>query len=145
VAAGKFMSPLNEHSALVFLFSTGFGGTSAAYRAGIVARYNGSSNDYVLALDATGSLVLMRGSSALSGTTGNCGAIPLGIGTGTWHSLRLVVSGPTGNVSLTSYFDGVLQHSCVTTASTSANGEIAVATVGANTRASFDDVRVTVP
>ena len=121
-----------------------FGGASSAYRAGIVARYNGSSNDYVLALDATGNLVLMRGMSAVSGS-GTCGAIFVGGATGAWHTLQLDATGPSGNVTLKTYFDGTPEQNCVTTSSTSANGEIALVTVGGGTKAEFDDVRVTLP
>jgi len=120
-----------------------FGGTSASYRAGLVARYNGSSNDYVVALDATGSLVLLHGMSAVSGATGTCGSIFVGAVIGTWYTLRLDVTGPLGNVTLKTYLNGTPEHSCVTTSSTSANGEIALTTVGTGTKASFDDVNVT--
>ncbi len=122
-----------------------FGGVSASYRAGLMARYNGSVNDYVVALDATGNWVLLRGMSAVSGATGTCGALAVGATIGTWHTLRLDVTGPAGDVSLKTYFDGTLEHSCVTTSTTSANGEIALVTVGTGTKASFDDVRVTLP
>jgi hypothetical protein len=122
-----------------------FGGSSASYRAGLLVRYNGASSAYLLAIDATGNLVLLRGSSSISGASGSCSAIAAGVTIGTWHTLRLTVSGPSGNVSLKSYLDGVIQHDCLTTVSTSANGEIALTTVGSNTRASFDNVRVTIP
>jgi hypothetical protein len=122
-----------------------FGGSSASYRAGLVARYNGSANYYVVALDATGNLVLLRGMSAISGATGTCGAQAVGATVGAWHTLRLDVTGPAGNVTLKTYFDGALEQSCVTTSTTSASGEIALVTNGSGTTASFDDVRVTVP
>jgi hypothetical protein len=122
-----------------------FGGTSASYRAGLVARYNGSSNDYVVALDATGSLVLLHGMSAVSGASGTCSSIFVGSVIGTWYTLGISATGPSGNVSLKTYLNGVLEHNCVTTSSTSANGEIGLVTVGTGTKASFDDVNVTVP
>ena len=47
-----------------------FGGTSTSYRAGIVARATDSANLYVFAIDASGALRLLKGTSSPSGTGG---------------------------------------------------------------------------
>ena len=92
-----------------------FGAMGGSYRAGIVARYAGSSNYYALAIDGSGELRLLRGTSAPSGATGSCAPAAVGVGSGTWSTLRLQVSGATGGVRLRSYLNGVLFHDCTTT------------------------------
>ena len=56
---------------------TQWGGTSTSYRAGIVARATDASNQYVFAIDASGALRLLKGTSSPSGTgaTGTCGKV----------------------------------------------------------------------
>ena len=59
-----------------------FGGTSTSYRAGIVARATDASNLYVFAIDASGAMRLLKGTSSPSGTgaTGTCGKVSVGAG-----------------------------------------------------------------
>src|SRR4029079_11000683 len=73
-----------------------FGGTSTSYRAGIVARATDSSNLYVFAIDASGALRLLKGTSSPSGTgaTGTCGkATPAPLATtGTWYTMQMKIA-----------------------------------------------------
>lgn len=125
----------------------GFGGSGSSYRAGIVARFAGSTNFYTLAIDAAGDVRLLRGSSSPSGASGTCDAVPSGLSslTNTWIDLKLQVSGAAGNVHILTWVNGNAVHDCTTKSSTVAAGKAGVMTYGSSTRAEFGDFRVTTP
>ena len=126
-----------------------FGGTSTSYRAGIVARATDSSNLYVFAIDASGALRLLKGTSSPSGTgaTGTCGKVTPGAGAlpNTWYTMQIKVAGTGGDVTITTFLDGTMIHDCHTTLSTLPSGAIGTYVYGPNTIAEFDDIRVAVP
>ena len=74
-----------------------FGGTSTSYRAGIVARATDTSNLYVFAIDASGALRLLKGTSSPSGTgaTGTCGKVTPSpaAAVNTWYTMQIKVVG----------------------------------------------------
>lgn len=59
--------------------------------------------------------------------------------------LRLEVTGPTGNVHIKSFLDGVQVHDCTTISGTLASGQAGVSTYGSNTVAEFDGFKVSTP
>jgi hypothetical protein len=122
-----------------------FGGDSDTYRAGIVARYASSSAFYVFALGGDGTLTIRRSTGAPSGSSGTCAAVSTNIDPGEWFTLKLQVTGPSGNVRLRTYLNGTPVHDCTSTATTTASGKIGVLTVGSGTTARFDDVKVLLP
>jgi hypothetical protein len=126
-----------------------FGGTSTSYRAGIVARATDSSNVYVFAIDASGALRLLKGTSSPTndGGTGTCGKVTLGSGAvvNTWYTMQMRVAGTGSNVVITTFFDGTMVHDCHTTMATLPSGPVGTYVYGPNTIAEFDDVRVSVP
>ena len=128
---------------------TQWGGTSTSYRAGIAARATDASNQYVFAIDASGALRLLKGTSSPSGTgaTGTCGKVsptPLAAA-GTWYTMQLKIVGTGNNVSLTTTFNGTLIHDCQTTVGTLSAGPAGTYIYGPNTIAEFDDVRISTP
>ena len=128
---------------------TQWGGTSTSYRAGIVARATDASNHYVFAIDASGALRLLKGTSSPSGTgaTGTCGKVtpaPLAAA-GTWYTMQMKIVGTGNNVSLTTTFNGTLIHDCQTTVGTLSAGPAGTYIYGPNTIAEFDDVRISTP
>jgi hypothetical protein len=128
---------------------TQWGGTSTSYRAGIVARATDASNLYVFAIDASGSLRLLKGTSSPSGTgaTGTCGKVtpsPIAAAN-TWYTMQLKIAGSGGNVTLTTFFDGTMIHSCQTSVGTLNAGAAGTYIYGPNTIAEFDDVRISTP
>jgi pectate lyase len=128
---------------------TQWGGTSTSYRAGIVARATDASNQYVFAIDASGALRLLKGTSAPSGTgaTGTCGKVsPTPLATaGTWYTMQMKIVGTGNNVSLTTSFNGTPIHDCQTTVGTLPAGAAGTYIYGPNTIAAFDDVRISTP
>ena len=126
-----------------------FGGTSTSYRAGIVARATDTSNLYVFAIDASGALRLLKGTSSPSGTgaTSTCGKVTPGTGAlpNTWYTLQMRIAGTGANVVITTFFDGTMIHDCHTTVATLPSGPIGTYVYGPNTIAAFDDIRVSVP
>ena len=128
---------------------TQWGGTSTSYRAGIVARATDTSNQYVFAIDASGALRLLKGTSSPSGTgaTGTCGKVsPTPLATaGTWYTMQMKIVGTGNNVSLTTTFNGTTIHDCQTTVGTLSAGPAGTYIYGPNTIAEFDDVRISTP
>jgi hypothetical protein len=124
-----------------------FGGSGSSYRSGIIARFGQSTNYYTLAIDAAGDVRLLRGTSSPSGNSGTCDAVPSGLSTltNTWIDLKIQVSGVAGNVHILTWVNGNPVHDCTTTSSTLAAGNAGVMTYGSNTRAEFDDFRVSTP
>lgn len=123
-----------------------FGGSGSSYRAGILARVQGS-NFYVLAIDAAGDLRLLRGTSSPSSSSGTCDAVPsqLPAVVNTWVSLKIRVAGPANDVHILTWLNGNPVHDCTTTSSTIAAGSAGVMTYGSSTRAEFDDFRIAAP
>jgi hypothetical protein len=118
-----------------------FSGTSDSNRAGVMVRYTDASTFYALEIDGAGALVLRRSTNTLSG----CGDVAAGITPGSWHNLKLQVSGPAGNVTLKSYLDGVAKQSCTLTASPSYATGKAGAVIYQITTAEFDNFVITSP
>jgi len=129
---------------------TQWGGTSTSYRAGIVARTTDSSNLYVFAIDASGALRLLKGTSApggMPGVTGTCGKVtpsPLAAAN-TWYTMQLKVAGTANNVSITTFLDGTLIHDCTITMATLSSGGAGTYIYGPNTIVEFDDVKISTP
>jgi hypothetical protein len=126
-----------------------FDSATSSYRAGIVARFGGSTSYYSFQLDGAGDLRLLRGTSTVSGT-GTCGTIAANLAAGTWYTLKIAATGPNNNARLvTSYsVNGTTftpAHDCTLTSSTLSAGSAGVITVGTNTNAEFDDFAVTAP
>jgi hypothetical protein len=126
-----------------------FDSATSSYRAGILARYGGSTNYYALQVDGAGDLRLLRGTSTISGT-GTCATIAGSLAAGTWYTLKLQVSGPANAARLQSSYstNGTTftpAHDCTITSGTLDSGNAGVITVGSNTNAEFDDFAVTTP
>jgi len=128
---------------------TQWGGTSTSYRAGIVARATDASNQYVFAIDASGALRLLKGTSSPSGTgaSGTCGKVTPApaAAAGTWYTMQLKVVGTANNVALTTYFNGTMIHDCQTSIGTLAAGAAGTYVYGPNTIAEFDDAKISTP
>jgi hypothetical protein len=126
-----------------------FGGASTSYRAGIVARATDASNLYVFAIDASGALRLLKGTSSPSGTgaTGTCGKVTPSpaAAANTWYTMQLKIAGTGGNVTLTTFFNGTMIHSCQTTMAALPSGAAGTYIYGPNTIAEFDDVKISTP
>jgi hypothetical protein len=126
-----------------------WGGTSTSYRAGIVARATDPSNLYVFAIDASGALRLLKGTSSPSGTgaSGTCGKVtpaPAAVA-GTWYTMQMKVVGTGNNVLITTFLDGVPVHDCQTSVGTLPSGRAGTYIYGPNTIVEFDDVKVLIP
>ena len=128
-----------------------FGGTSTSYRAGIVARATSTSNLYVFAIDASGALRLLKGTSSPSptgdGASGTCGKVtpdPVAT-TNTWYTMQIKVVGTGANVLITTFLNGTMIHDCQTSVGTLPAGPAGTYIYGPNTIAEFDDVRVSTP
>jgi pectate lyase len=126
-----------------------FGGTSTSYRAGIVARATDSTNLYVFAIDSSGALRLLKGTSSPAGTTatGPCGKVTPSpaAAVNTWYTMQIKVAGTGNNVVITTFFDGTMIHDCHTTDATLPAGAAGTYIYGPNTIAEFDDVRISTP
>jgi len=126
-----------------------WGGTSTSYRAGIVARATDTSNLYVFAIDASGALRLLKGTSSPSGTgaSGTCGKVtPSPIAAvNTWYTLQLKIVGSGSNVFISTFFNGTMIHDCQTSVGTLPAGAAGTYIYGPNTIAEFDDVRISTP
>jgi len=126
-----------------------WGGTSTSYRAGVVARATDTSNLYVFAIDASGALRLLKGTSSPSGTgaTGTCGKVTPSpaAALNTWYTMQVKVTGTGSNLSITTFFNGVAIHDCQTSVGTLSAGAAGTYIYGPNTIAEFDDVKVSTP
>jgi pectate lyase len=126
-----------------------FGGTSTSYRAGIAARAIDGNNLYVFAIDASGALRLLKGSSSPSGegASGTCGKVtpdpPAAVNA--WYTMQIKVEGTGSDVFISTFFNGTMIHDCQTTIGTLGAGAAATHIYGPNTIAEFDDVRVSTP
>jgi hypothetical protein len=117
-----------------------FGGSSDAYRAGLIARHSGSSDFYAFQIRSDGSLSIRKSTSVVSG----CNQVAAGVSPTAWFTMRLVVSGPASAVSLKGYVNGQEKVAC-THASGLASGQAGFVTYGTSTSARFDDIRVSSP
>ena len=121
-----------------------FGGSGSSYRIGVMARRTSTSNFYAVTLDPAGDLRVLKGSSSPSGSSGTCDSVsvsPPAAG----FTLRLEVTGPSGNVNIKSYLDGDPIHDCTTTSGTLAAGAAGLYTYGSKSVADFDDFKVSIP
>jgi hypothetical protein len=128
---------------------TQWGGTSTSYRAGIVARATDASSLYVFAIDASGALRLLKGTSSPSGTgaSGACGKVtpaPLAT-TNTWYTMQMTIAGTGNDVLISTFFNGAQIHDCQTSVGTLPAGAAGTYIYGPNTIATFDDVRISTP
>jgi hypothetical protein len=126
-----------------------FDSASSSLRAGIMARFGGSTNYYSLQIDGVGDLRLLRGTSTVSGT-GTCATVSNTLAVGTWYTLKLQASGGVNNTRLVSSFSTngttfTQAHDCTITSGALDAGSAGVITVGTNTNAEFDDFAVTTP
>jgi hypothetical protein len=127
-----------------------WGGTSTSYRAGIVARVTDTSNLYVFAIDASGALRLLKGTSSPGGTTGSsgtCGKVTPSpaAAVNTWYTMQIKVAGSGNNVFITTFFNGTMIHDCTITTGTLDSGGAGTYIYGPNTIAEFDDVKISTP
>jgi hypothetical protein len=127
-----------------------WGGTSTSYRAGIVARVTDSSNLYVFAIDASGALRLLKGTSSPGGTAGSsgtCGKVTPSpaAAVNTWYTMQIKVAGSGANVVITTFFNGTMIHDCTITTGTLDSGGAGTYIYGPNTIAEFDDVKISTP
>jgi hypothetical protein len=124
-----------------------FGGADNTYKAGVVGRFSSGSAYYQLVLNRDGNLEILRAGSALTGTSGTCGALTSGLGANpinTWATLKMKISG-TSTVRIQTWYNGTAKHDCNTTGSPVGSGSAGVVTVGANTDSYFDDFAVSTP
>jgi hypothetical protein len=121
-----------------------FGNAKPGSRGGVIARYANASSFYAFVVDGTGALRLLQDSDTPASHTGTCGKIDANLTSGTWHTMKLSVSG-SGTVRLQTYLDGSAVHDCTSTSGTVAAGSIGANVYGTNTIVEFDDVKVSTP
>jgi hypothetical protein len=121
-----------------------FGNTKSGFRGGLIARYASASNFYAFIVDGSGALRLLQDSDMPASHTGTCGKIDANLTAGTWHTLKLSISG-SGSVRLRTYLDGAAIHDCTSTSGTVAAGSVGAYVYGSNTIVEFDDVKVSTP
>jgi sucrose-6-phosphate hydrolase SacC (GH32 family) len=112
-----------------------FGNATSSSRAGVAARYSGSTASYTFGLAGNNTLTLQRGySTAIT----NCAAIAFTVSTNTWYTLKIVVSG----TSIKTYVNGTFKHSCTDSTISAANSAALFTGSGGTpgTLADFDDV-----
>jgi len=121
-----------------------FGNTKPGFRAGVIARYANATSFYVFLYDGGGSLRLLKDGDLPPSHAGACAKIDANLTAGSWHTLRLSVSGST-TVRLQTFLDGTPIHDCTTTSGTVPAGAAGAYVYGSNTIVEFDDVRVSTP
>jgi pectate lyase len=121
-----------------------FGNTKPGFRGGVIARYANATSYYAFVLDGAGSLRVLKDGDAPPAHTGSCGKIDANLTTGSWHTLKIAVSGST-SVRIQTFLDGAAVHDCTTTADTVAAGSAGAYVYGPNTIVEFDDVKVSTP
>jgi pectate lyase len=121
-----------------------FGNDKAGFRGGVIARYANATSYYVFLVDGTGALRVLKDNDTPSGHTGSCAKIDANLTPGSWHTLKLAVSGST-SVRLQTFLDGAPVHDCTTTSGTVAAGSAGAYVYGSNTIVEFDDVTVSTP
>jgi len=65
--------------------------------------------------------------------------------TNTWYTMQLKVAGGGGNVTITTFFDGIMVHNCQASGGALAAGAAGAYIYGPNTIAEFDDVKISTP
>jgi hypothetical protein len=121
-----------------------FGNNKSGFRAGVIARYANATTFYVFLYDGTGGLRLLRSDEMPPGRTGSCAKIDANLPAGSWHTLKLRVSG-AASVRLQTFLDGTAVHDCTSTSAAIPAGAAGAYVYGANTIVEFDDVKVSVP
>ena len=123
---------------------TQFGNDKAGFRGGVIARYASASSFYVFLYDGTGALRLLQNDDMPTGRSGTCGKIDASLTAGSWHTLKLAVSGASG-VRVQTFLDGAPVHDCTSTSGAVPAGAAGTYIHGANTIVEFDDVKVSTP
>jgi hypothetical protein len=121
-----------------------FGNDKMGFRGGVIARYASASNFYVFLYDGSGGLRLLKDNDMPAGRTGNCAKVDAALAPGSWHTLKLSVSGST-SVRLQTFLDGTLVHDCTSSSGTVPAGGIGAYVYGSNTIVEFDNVQVSTP
>jgi len=123
---------------------TQFGNDKAGFRGGVIARYASASSFYVFLYDGTGALRLLQDDDMPTGRSGTCGKIDANLTAGSWHTLKLAVTG-SGSVRIQTFLDGAPVHDCTSTSGAIPAGAAGAYVHGANTIVEFDDVKVSTP
>ena len=110
----------------------------------MIARYASAGSFYVFLFDGSGALRLLQNDDMPAGRSGTCGKIDANLTAGSWHTLKLAVSG-SSTVRLQTFLDGAPVHDCTSTSGTVPAGAAAAYVHGANTIVEFDDVKVSTP
>jgi hypothetical protein len=76
--------------------------------------------------------------------SGACAKVDANLTAGSWHTLKLAVSGST-TVRLQTFLDGAPIHDCTSAGGTVPAGAAGTYVYGSNTIVEFDDVRVSTP
>ena len=121
-----------------------FANMKAGSRGGVIARYADASTFYVFLYDGTGGLRLLMNGDVPDNHTGTCGKVDANLTAGSWHTLKLSVSG-SPSVRLQTFLDGAPIHDCTSTAVAPAAGSAGMYVYGSNTIVEFDDVKVSTP
>ena len=121
-----------------------FGNTKAGFRAGVIARYANATSFYVFLYDGSGGLRLLKDGDLPPSHAGACAKVDANLTAGSWHTLKLVVSGST-TVRLQTFLDGTAIHDCTSASGTVPAGAVGAYVYGANTIVEFDDVKVSTP
>src|SRR5262245_44934861 len=121
-----------------------FGNTKAGFRAGVIARYANTTSFYVFLYDGRGALRLLKDGDLPPSHAGACAKIDANLTAGSWHTLKLVVSGST-TVRLQTFLDGAPIHDCTSSSGAVPAGAVGSYVYGSNTIVEFDDVMVSTP
>jgi pectate lyase len=121
-----------------------FANPKANSRGGVIARYANATTFYVFMVDATGGLRLLQNTDVPGSHTGTCQKVDANVTEGSWHTLKLSVSG-SNSVRLQTFMDGAPIHDCTSTAGTVPAGSAGAYVYGSNTIVEFDDVKVSTP
>ena len=121
-----------------------FANMKAGSRGGVIARYADANTFFVFLYDGTGGLRLLMNSDVPDNHSGTCGKVDANLTAGSWHTLKLSVTGST-TVRLQTFLDGAPIHDCTSTAATPAAGSAGMYVYGSNTIVEFDDVKVSTP
>jgi hypothetical protein len=121
-----------------------FGNTKPGFRAGVIARYANTTSFYVFLYDGSGGLRLLKDGDLPPSHAGACAKIDANLAAGSWHTLKLTVSGST-TIRLQTFLDGTPVHDCTSTSGTVPAGAVGTYVYGSNTIVEFDDVKVSTP
>jgi hypothetical protein len=121
-----------------------FGNNKPGFRAGVIARYANATSFYVFLYDGSGALRLLEDGEIPATHSGACAKVDANLMAGSWHTLKLAVSGST-TVRLQTFLDGAPIHDCTSASGTVPAGAAGTYVYGSNTIVEFDDVRVSTP